>query len=43
MVDDKGGSVVWEKGDNHRVDLSAMFDKYQGPESLVIIEDEGFD
>lgn len=28
MVDDKGGSVVWEHGDNHRVDLSSMFDKY---------------
>ena len=28
MVDDKGGSVVWEQGDNHRVDLSGMFDKH---------------
>lgn len=43
MVDDKGGSVVWEKGDNHRVDLSRMFDQHQGPESVVVIEDAGFD
>lgn len=43
MVDDKGGSTVWEKGDNHRVDLSGMFDKHQGPESVIVIEDEGFD
>jgi len=43
LVDDKGGSVVWEKGDNHRADLSRMFDQFQGPDKVVVVEDEGFD
>lgn len=42
MVDDKGGSVVWESGDNHKVDLSKMIDKYQGPENVVVVEDDAF-
>ena len=42
MVDDNGGNVVWESGDNHKGSLSAMFDKYQGPENVIVIEDDKF-
>ena len=42
MVDDNGGSVVWESGDNHRPNLKAMFDKYQGPDDVVVIEHDKF-
>ena len=34
---------MWEKGDNHRADLSRMFDQFQGPDKVVVVEDEGFD
>ena len=42
MVDEKGNTIQWESGDNHKTDLGSMFDKYQGPENVVVIEDDGF-
>ena len=34
--------MVWEHGDNHKVDLSQMFDKCQGSDNVVVVEDDGF-
>ena len=38
MINDKGGDVVWESGDNRKVDLAS----FAGRDGVVVVEDDGF-